>query len=44
MEENKFHISIFTSDMKQGKYDKIDLSRSIYKGNQKIQVFQKKKY
>ena len=26
-------ISIFTSDMKQGKYDRIDLSRSIHKGN-----------
>ena len=26
-------VSIFTSDMKQGKYDRIDLSRSIHKGN-----------
>ena len=26
-------VSIFTSDMKKGKYDRIDLSRSIYKGN-----------
>ena len=26
-------ISIFTSDMKQGKYDRIDLSRSIHKDN-----------
>ena len=26
-------VSIFTSDMKNGKYDRIDLSRSIYKGN-----------
>ena len=26
-------VNIFTSDMKNGKYDKIDLSRSIHKGN-----------
>ena len=26
-------VSIFTSDMKKGKYDRIDLSRSIFKGN-----------
>jgi hypothetical protein len=26
-------VTIFTSDMKKGKYDKIDLSRSIHKGN-----------
>ena len=26
-------MDIFTSDMKKGKYDRIDLSRSIYKGN-----------
>ena len=26
-------VDIFTSDMKQGKYDRIDLSRSIHKGN-----------
>ena len=35
-------ISIFTSDMKQGKYDKIDLSRSIYKGNIKDSSFSKR--
>jgi hypothetical protein len=28
-------VSIFTSDMKSGKYDKIDLSRSIHKGKLK---------
>ena len=35
-------VSIFTSDMKQGKYDKIDLSRSIYKGNIKDSSFSKR--
>ena len=37
-------VSIFTSDMKKGKYDRIDLSRSIYKGNIETQVFQKEQY
>ena len=32
-------MDIFTSDMKNGKYDKIDLSRSIYKGNIKDSSF-----
>ena len=35
-------VSIFTSDMKQGKYDKIDLSRSIYKGNIRDTSFSKR--
>ena len=35
-------VSIFTSDMKSGKYDKIDLSRSIYKGNIKDSSFSKR--
>ena len=35
-------ISIFTSDMKQGKYDRIDLSRSIYKGNIRDTSFSKR--
>ena len=26
-------VDIFTSDMKNGRYDRIDLSRSIHKGN-----------
>ena len=35
-------VSIFTSDMKNGKYDKVDLSRSIYKGNIKDSSFSKR--
>ena len=35
-------VSIFTSDMKNGKYDRIDLSRSIYKGNIKDSSFSKR--
>ena len=35
-------VSIFTSDMKNGKYDKIDLSRSIYKGNIRDTSFSKR--
>ena len=35
-------VSIFTSDMKKGKYDRIDLSRSIYKGNIKDTSFSKR--
>ena len=31
-----------TSDMKKGKYDKIDLSRSIFKGNIKDSSFSKR--
>ena len=35
-------VSIFTSDMKKGKYDRIDLSRSIYKGNIRDTSFSKR--
>jgi len=35
-------MDIFTSDMKQGKYDRIDLSRSIYKGNIRDTSFSKR--
>ena len=35
-------MDIFTSDMKNGKYDKIDLSRSIYKGNIRDTSFSKR--
>ena len=35
-------MDIFTSDMKNGKYDRIDLSRSIYKGNIKDTSFSKR--
>jgi len=35
-------VSIFTSDMKSGKYDRIDLSRSIYKGNIRDTSFSKR--
>ena len=35
-------VDIFTSDMKSGKYDRIDLSRSIYKGNIKDTSFSKR--
>jgi len=35
-------VTIFTSDMKKGKYDKIDLSRSIFKGNIKDSSFSKR--
>ena len=35
-------VDIFTSDMKNGKYDRIDLSRSIYKGNIKDTSFSKR--
>ena len=35
-------VSIFTSDMKQGKYDRIDLSRSIHKGNIRDTSFSKR--
>ena len=35
-------VSIFTSDMKNGKYDRIDLSRSIYKGNIRDTSFSKR--
>lgn len=35
-------VSIFTSDMKSGKYDKIDLSRSIHKGKLKDSSFSKR--
>ena len=35
-------VTIFTSDMKNGKYDKIDLSRSIYKGNIRDTSFSKR--
>ena len=35
-------VSIFTSDMKKGKYDRIDLSRSIFKGNIRDTSFSKR--
>ena len=35
-------MDIFTSDMKNGKYDRIDLSRSIHKGNIKDTSFSKR--
>ena len=35
-------MDIFTSDMKNGKYDRIDLSRSIYKGNIRDTSFSKR--
>ena len=35
-------MDIFTSDIKNGKYDKIDLSRSIYKGNIRDTSFSKR--
>ena len=35
-------VDIFTSDMKSGKYDRIDLSRSIYKGNIRDTSFSKR--
>ena len=35
-------MDIFTSDMKNGKYDRINLSRSIYKGNIKDTSFSKR--
>ena len=35
-------VDIFTSDMKNGKYDRIDLSRSIYKGNIRDTSFSKR--
>ena len=35
-------VSIFTSDMKNGKYDRIDLSRSIFKGNIRDSSFSKR--
>ena len=35
-------VDIFTSDLKSGKYDRIDLSRSIYKGNIKDTSFSKR--
>jgi len=35
-------VDIFTSDMKQGKYDRIDLSRSIHKGNIRDTSFSKR--
>ena len=35
-------VDIFTSDMKSGKYDRIDLSRSIFKGNIRDTSFSKR--
>ena len=35
-------VDIFTSDMKQGKYDRIDLSRSVHKGNIRDTSFSKR--
>ena len=35
-------VSIFTSDMKNNKYDKTDLSRSIFKGNIRDASFSKR--
>ena len=35
-------MDIFTSDLKNGKYDRIDLSRSIYKGNIRDTSFSKR--
>ena len=35
-------VDIFTSDMKNGKYDRIDLSRSIFKGNIRDTSFSKR--
>jgi len=35
-------MDIFTSDMKNGKYDRIDLSRSIHKGNIRDTSFSKR--
>ena len=35
-------VDIFTSDMKNGKYDRIDLSRSIHKGNIRDTSFSKR--
>ena len=35
-------VDIFTSDLKQGKYDRIDLSRSIFKGNIRDTSFSKR--
>jgi len=40
--QQKAVMDIFTSDMKNGKYDRIDLSRSIYKGNIKDTSFSKR--
>ena len=35
-------VSIFTSDMKQGKYDNLDLSKSIHSGNMKDSTMSKR--
>ena len=35
-------VDIFTSDLKNGKYDRIDLSRSIFKGNIRDTSFSKR--